>query len=66
MGIYSDRKRKMDDEYEKRLAHYKEHVEKLRLEKVAFIKENPDFPNPDILFLNVMAPPQRIIFTEIV
>lgn len=53
-------KEKYDADYQNRMKEYNQQVGNLRLEKEKFRSENPDFPNIDMLFMNVIAPPQRI------
>ncbi len=57
--------RQLEENYEKQLAIYNKHVENLKKEKEQFIKDNPDYPNPDALFLNVMAPPKQAIIKRV-
>lgn len=49
-------------DYKVRLEQYRKHVENLKEEKKRFVENNPSFPKDvlDIMFLNVIAPPQRI------
>ncbi len=49
------------------MEEYKRKVEILAEEKRQFIESNPDFPKDliECMFLNVIAPPQRIEIKEI-
>lgn len=55
-----EQERKWEEDYQTHLKKYNQHVENLKRQKEQFIKDNPDFPNVDLLFLNVIAPPQRL------
>jgi ApbE superfamily uncharacterized protein (UPF0280 family) len=57
--------KQLDANWEKEMEVYNNRVAALKKEKEQFIKDNPDFPNPEVLFLNVIAPPKRLIFQEI-
>jgi len=59
-------KNKLEEDYKERMRTYKEHVDKLNAEKETFRKQYPDDPYLDIMFLNVIAPPQRLEIIEIV
>lgn len=56
-----EQEREWQADYDARMKTYNAHVADLKRQKDQFIKDNPDFPNPEILFMNVIAPPQRII-----
>lgn len=57
--------KELDDKYYSQLSAYNQLTESLAKEKEQFIRDNPTFPNPELLFLNVVAPPKRLIFNEI-
>jgi hypothetical protein len=67
MENFEEIKKKLDDDYKKRMWHYNNHCEILELEKKHFIATHPDWPEDllEIMFLNVIAPPQKIILTEL-
>ena len=54
-------------DYKIRLSEYNKHIEDLKDKKRRFIETNPDFPKEvlDIMFLNVIAPPQKIEIVNI-
>lgn len=60
MEEISELKKKLDADYEVRMKVYNRQVEDLKAEKEKFMKENPDCPYADQMFLNVIAPPQRL------
>lgn len=50
--------------YRRRLVEYNYHVQQLEEQRKMFYEKNPDFPIKT-MYMNVCAPPQRIIFKEI-
>jgi hypothetical protein len=55
---------KLDLEYIEAKGKYDLEVELLRLKREQFYRENPDFPDP-YMYMQVTAPPQRLIIREI-
>lgn len=51
---------RLEAEYKTRKKKYDEQVAELRKQKEDYLKENPNDPLVDILFMNVIAPPQKI------
>ena len=52
-------------DYNERMAAYNNHVMELEIQRQKFLKENPNHPFKDIMFLNVIAPPQKCIIRDI-
>lgn len=49
----------IEDDYNRRLKAYNEHVASIEKQRKEFYEKNPDFPIKT-MFMNVIAPPQKI------
>ena len=57
---WKELKLKFDLDYMERKSKYDMECELLRIKREQFLKENPNHPYKDIMFLQVTSPPQKI------
>jgi hypothetical protein len=51
---------RIDLDYSRRLREYEMYAEGLRIQREQFLKDNPDHPYKETMFMQVCAPPQKV------
>lgn len=57
--------RDIERSYNRMMEDYSRYEDDLRKQRGHFLATNPNHPYADIMFMNVCAPPQKIIMHEI-